>query len=136
MPSRFVVLALLSIGFVCGCNSETRLNVKGRVMKNGAALKVSDPEFVRVIFFPVTTDGKPPKNTYIAAYDNDQGSFEAVGPDGAGIPPGKYRIAVEHNRKRKDLLKGAFDGDHSPFVFEVDASTKELVLDLDKAPTK
>jgi hypothetical protein len=127
---------LLFLLVVSGCGGNGRLNVKGRVLKNGAAFKTVEPDFVRVIFFPVTTDGRPPKNTYLANFDKDDGTFEAVGPDGGGVPPGKYRISVELNRKRKDMLKGAFDGDHSPFVFDVDAGTKELVLDLDKPPTK
>ncbi len=127
---------LLGIFALSGCGGDGRLNVKGRVLRNGAALKTTEPDFVRVIFFPVTTDGRPPKNTYLAAYDGGDGTFEAIGPDGHGVPPGKYRVAVELSRKRKDLLKGAFDGDHSPFVFDVDAGTKELVLDLEKPPSR
>ena len=127
---------LLCMLVLTGCGGDGRLNVKGRLLKNGQALKLTDPDFVRVIFFPVTTDGRPPKNTYLAAVDDDDGTFEAVGPDGRGVPPGKYRIAIELNRKRKDMLKGSFDGDRSPFVFDVDSSTKELVIDLDKPPAK
>ncbi len=131
-----VVLGLICLVAMTGCSGDGKLNIKGRVIKNGAALKLPEKEFVRVTFFPVTTNGRPPTNTYIAAYDPEDGTFEAVGPDGHGIPPGKYRIAIEHNRQKKDLLRGAYDGDHSPFVFEVDANTKELVLDMDKTPTK
>jgi hypothetical protein len=136
MHLRNFLLGFLCLGALSGCGGDGRLNVKGRVLKNGAALKLPETDFVRVTFFPVTTNGRPPLNTYIAAYDGEDGTFEAVGPDGRGVPPGKYRIAIEHNRKRKDLLKGSYDGDRSPFVFDVDASTKELVLDLDKAPAK
>ena len=85
-----------------------------------------------LIFFPVTPEGGPPLNTYIAAFNPSDGTFRAVGPDGNGIPPGKYRIAVEHSRKRKDLFHGSFDGEHSPFVFDIDASTQDIVIDLDK----
>ena len=52
--------------------------------------------------------------------------------DGRGVPPGKYRIAVEYLRNRNDVLKGAFDTERSPFVRDVNAQTGELVLDLDK----
>jgi hypothetical protein len=94
---------------------------------------VPEEEYVRVTFFPVTADGKPPKNTYAATYNGTDGTFQAVGPDGKGIPPGKYRIAVEHeDARRKDVLRGAYDGDRSPFVFDVDARTKEIVIDLEK----
>jgi hypothetical protein len=126
----------LCLGLVSGCSGDNRLNVKGRLLKSGAPLKLQDPDFVRVIFFPVTTNGRPPANTYLAAVDDAEGTFEAVGPDGRGVPPGKYRIAIELNRTRKDALKGAFDGDRSPFVFDIDAGTPELVIDLDKPPAK
>src|SRR5262249_16218468 len=124
------------IGLCCvvllGCGGDGRLTTRGRIVKGGSPFTVPEAERVRVTFFPVTPDGKPPLNTYIATYNRADGSFRASGPDGKGIPPGKYRIAVEHERKKKDLFKGAFDGDRSPFVFEIDSGTKEIVIDLDK----
>ena len=72
---------------------------------------------------------------YVPRVDDARYS-EAVGGDGRGIPPGKYRVAIELNRKKKDAFKGTYDGDRSPFVFDIDANTKEIVIDLDKPPTK
>jgi len=126
------VLVALSVLFLAGCRGDGRLNVKGRIVKGGAPYTVSEDDTVRVTFFPVTPDGSPPKNTYIAAFDPTKGTFRAVGPDGKGVPPGKYRIAVEHQGKRREGPKVAFDGDRSPFVFDVDSSTKELLIDLDQ----
>ena len=78
------------------------------------------------------SEGTPPVNTYIAAFNPSEGTFRAVGPDGNGIPPGKYRIAIEHSRKRKDMFNGEFDGNRSPFVVDIDANSQEIVIDLDK----
>jgi hypothetical protein len=130
--STISFLAALSVLFVAGCRQDGRLNVKGRIVKGGAPYTVSEDDTVRVTFFPVTADGSPPKNTYLAAFDPNKGTFRAVGPDGKGVPPGKYRIAVEHQGQRRGGFKVAFDGDRSPFVFDVDASTKELLIDLDR----
>jgi hypothetical protein len=127
----FCAVALV-LCLAAGCNGDGRLTTKGRIVKGGAPFTVLEPEFVRVTFFPVTPQGVAPLNTYIAAFNAADGTFRAVGPDGKGIPPGKYRIAIEHARKRKDLFNGAFDGDRSPFVFDIDSNTKEIVLDLDK----
>jgi hypothetical protein len=131
--ARQLLAAGLCLWVLSGCGGNGRLRTKGRVVKGGVPLTVPEEEYVRVTFFPVTADGKPPKNTYAVRYNGADGTFRAVGPDGKGIPPGKYRIAVEHEgKKRRDLLQGAYDGDRSPFVFDVDSSTKEIVIDLDK----
>jgi hypothetical protein len=129
---RPFLTAALCLVVVCGCSGNGRLNTRGRIVKGGVPFTVPEEEYVRVTFFPVTSDGRPPKNTYAATYNGADGSFQAVGPDGKGIPPGKYRIAIEHERNRKDLFRSAYDGDKSPFVFDVDATAKELVIDLDK----
>jgi hypothetical protein len=47
-----------------------------------------------------------------------------------GLPPGKYRIALEHLKKKQDLFKGAFSGKRTPIVREVTGSD-EIVIDLD-----
>jgi hypothetical protein len=131
-PTEFLT-ATLCLCLLSGCGGAGRLNARGRIVKGGTPFTVPDTEYVRVTFFPVTADGKPPKNTYAATYNGADGTFRAVGPDGKGVPPGKYRIAVAHEGKRRnDLFRGAYDGDRSPFVFDVDARSGEIVIDLDK----
>ena len=116
---------------VSGCGGDGRLNVKGRIVKGETPFTAPEQEYVRVTFLPVTSDGRPPANTYIATYNREDGTFRAVGPDGKGVPPGKYRIAIEHEAKKKDMFRGAYDGDRSPFVFDVDSSLKEIVINID-----
>jgi hypothetical protein len=128
--SAFLSVALC-LFVLSGCSGDGRLNAKGRIVKGGAPFTVAEGECVRVIFFPVTSDGQPPHNTYIAAYKRADGTFRAVGPDGKGIPPGKYRIALEHLKKKQDLFRGTFDGERSPIVREVTDGSNEIVIDLD-----
>jgi hypothetical protein len=52
------------------------------------------------------------------------------------MPPGKYRVAIELDKHRSDLLRGRFDAENSPFVYDVDAGTPEIVIDLDHPPAK
>ncbi len=126
-------LGIVSLCVLAGCGAnDGKMNVTGKVLKGGAPLSVPEEEYVRVTFFPVTDGGAPPKNTYAASYDRGAGTFKAIGADGKGIPPGKYRVAVEHLKGRGDALKGAYDGDRSPLVFDIDRKTGPLVLDLDK----
>jgi hypothetical protein len=120
--------ALLAVT-ASGCGSPM-LKTKGRVVKDGAPLVPGQDEIVRVMFVPVLEKGEVVKDYYMAQFNPADGTFQVVGKDGKGMPPGKYRISIEHLRKKKDLLNGAFDSEASPFVREVNASTPELVLDL------
>jgi hypothetical protein len=121
---------------VPGCGGETKLQTKGRVVKAGQPLIPRGDESVRVTFVPLLPDGNPPKDHYFAEFDPADATFTSAGKDLKGMPPGKYRVAVEHKKNRRDLFAGKFDENRSPFVFDVDANTKEIVVDLDKPPTK
>jgi hypothetical protein len=127
----FLLASLVLAVAVVGCGSG-KLHTKGRLLMDGKPLAVSEEDTVRVIFVPVPEPGKRPENTYMAAFHPEDGTFTAVGADGKGLPPGKYRIAVEYTKKKRDMLKGAFDSGKSPFVYDIDQSTGELTLDLSK----
>jgi hypothetical protein len=127
------LLALLCIVFGAGCGGDGRMNIRGRIVKGGSAFTVPEDDFVRLAFVPVMPDGKPPTTSYIAAYNNKEGTFKVLGADLAGLPSGKYRVTVSHERKRgQDLFKGAYDLEKSPFVFDITSSSQEIVIDLDK----
>ena len=126
------VLAVAAL-VMAGCGGPARLRTKGRVVKSGAAFVPAPGQFVRVTFVPVPA-GNPPQDHYVAEVNNTDGTFRVAGKDGKGMPPGKYRVAIELDQHRSDMLKGQFDAERSPFVFDVDSSTKEMVLDLDNPP--
>src|SRR4029077_18187191 len=115
-----------------GCGGDGKLKARGQIVKDGAPFTVPEEENVKIGFFPIFPDGKRADNSYFAEYSNSDGKFKVVGADGNGLPPGKYRVSVEHQRKKKDLFKGAYDADRSPFVFDIDSSSKEIVIDLAK----
>jgi hypothetical protein len=116
-----------------GCGNG-KLQTQGRVVKGGQPLLPKEDESVRVTFVPILPDGKPPSDHYFAKFDPDDATFWASGKDQQGLPPGKYRVAVEYKRKKRDVLGGKFDENRSPFVFEIDSRTPDLVIDLDHPP--
>ena len=128
LPPAAAVLARALAG--CG---PSRLKTKGRLVKNGEPFRPAEGELVRVMFVPLPEGGGPVKDFYMAQFNPADGTFQVVGKDLKGMPPGKYRISVEHLRKRQDLFRGAFDSENSPFVREVRSSGEELVLDLGAA---
>jgi hypothetical protein len=127
---RLVLAGLCFVIFV-GCG-ERRMNIKGRIVKGGSAYVVPADDFVRITFVPVSADGKAPSISFIAEYNNEDGTFKALGADLAGIPKGKYQVTVAHERKRKDLFNGAYDVGKSPFVFDINSISEEIVIDLDQ----
>ena len=116
---------------VAGCG-PAMLKTKGRLVKEGAPYRPADGEMIRVMFVPIPPGGEVVKDYFMAQYNPKDGSFQVVGKDGKGMPPGKYRIAVEHLRQKNDLLNGVYNSEDSPFVREVTPSTGELVLDFSK----
>ena len=125
-----VFLAVLCLG---GCG-EKMLKTRGRVVKGGVPFLPGKDEFVRVTFVPA--DQERPPDYYVAQYNREDGTFEVAGKDLRGMPPGRYRVAIELDRRRSDLLKGKFDAERSPFVYDVDGATTEIVIDLDRPPGK
>jgi hypothetical protein len=121
------VLVLIAL-FLSGCG-DGRIKARGRIVKNGAPFQLGEGEGLRIVFAPVEASGAT-YESYVAVFNKD-GSFQVMGRDGKGLPPGKYRVALEHLKKKQDLLKGAFDGQNTPIVREVTDGSNEIVIDLD-----
>jgi hypothetical protein len=121
------LLSLLLVG--CG---DGKLRTKGQIVKDGAPYTVDEMDVLRITFVPIPEAGEKFMDAYLATFNNSDGTFVAFGKDGKGVPPGKYRIAVERLRNKKDLLRGAFDTEKSPFIREVKTASDTLVLDLAK----
>ncbi|HLJ93951.1 MAG TPA: hypothetical protein VKU02_12255 [Gemmataceae bacterium] len=129
----WVVVAVAVCVLATGCGNG-KLQTRGRVLKSGQPLLPREDESVRVTFVPMLPDGKPPSDHYFAEFNPGDATFWAAGKDKQGLPPGKYRVAVEYKKKKRDALGGKFDENRSPFVFEIDSRTPELVIDLDHPP--
>jgi hypothetical protein len=150
-----VMLVSLALA-VAGCGSSQTIWVKGKLTKGGAKYDVPADQKLHMTFYSTEPfkDGErtiPAGQAYTAVYKSEDGTFTVEGPDGYGIPPGKYRVSVtqqltreavdKKNEKLKrnqsvferdtDMLKGQFS-ENSPIVVEIKDST-EVVIDLDKA---
>jgi len=118
-----------------GCGGDGLLRTQGRVLKGGEPFIPGEGEYIQITFVPIPEGGKRAKNHYWADVDQTTGTFMPAGAAHKGMPAGTYRVAVALMKQKKDLLKGKFDEELSPFVFEIDSSTGEIVIDLDDAPT-
>jgi hypothetical protein len=127
------ILTILTLGLlISGCGGSGRLQTRGRILKNGAPYLPPEGDIVRVMFVPIPDGKEKVTDFHMANFNPDDGTFQAAGRDLKGVPPGKYRIAIEHLHRRADIFKGAFDAERSPFVHEVNSSTAEITIDVGK----
>jgi hypothetical protein len=115
-----------------GCAGTGKFATKGVVLKDGSPLKIGQDDIVRILLVPLPEDGSKPKDCYVAQFNADNSTFVVKGKDGEGIPPGKYRVAIEQLQGRKDMLKGAFGYDNSPFVCTIGSASDEITVDIGK----
>jgi hypothetical protein len=137
--SKIWTLAAVVATSICLCAlgcGDGKLRTQGHLLKGGQPLIPADDEQVRVTFVPLLPDGKPPTDHFFAEFDREDGTFIAAGKDKTGLPPGKYRVAVEYKKNKKDMLRSKFDEERSPFVFDIDSKTKDLVVDIEAPPPR
>ena len=83
--------AVLSVLLASGCGGGTPLQVaRGQILVDGKNYQVGTREQLLVVFYP---DVESPNTTYPAEVKPD-GSFQTMGREGQGIPPGKYRVSI------------------------------------------
>ncbi len=115
-----------------GCGGDGFLRPKGRVVRGGEPIALKDGEDLGVFFYPLTGDGHLGKTVYPAYFNAADSTFLVTGSDCRGLPPGRYRVAVELKKDKKDVFGGAFNMNNSPFVVDFDSKTGEVLIDLNK----
>lgn len=130
--TKTLALLLLLAMLSAGCGGNGKLQTRGQVVRGGQPLTLPQGEYIRLIFIPILADARP-RDTYVAEYDRRDATFRVAGKDLKGMPPGKYKIMVEHLRRRDDLLKGAYAEDRTPFECEVRSSSDFVTVDMDQA---
>ena len=128
-------LFALLFGLASGCShGPTKVDISGRILKDGQPLKIIDPTRggkVRVTF---ATDNPKDMESYasMSANADEQGNFEIK-----GIPLGKYKVGVQQMiDPRTDQLDGAFSIRNSSIVRDVESSGQSFEIDLGKEAAK
>ena len=146
--SRWTRLALAGLTVAalalagCGPSSgpgtaEGRTKPKGKILENGLPIKVrtenlppGDPGMsVTFVAIGGTTAGEEINAQII---DAKEGTFELIGADAKGIPPGKYRVVIVMAPVGgADYFKGKYSREKSKIEVEVKAN-EDLVIDVAK----
>jgi hypothetical protein len=136
---------------LCACGGGDTVTVSGKLLKGNAPYSPPSGQLVSVTLVGMDVHdaaGKklPGGESYTAEVDQSKGTFTVNGPERAGIPLGKYRVAVTQKMTREafhvahpqpkkgvdremDMLNNQFSMDKSPLTCEVKRG-EEIVLDL------
>lgn len=149
------VVLVAASSLLLGCGSEKVVPVRGKIVDKGQPYRAQlnvNPDLippgeeelaglVTVTFYPVQDENQPIANeegeVEVGGYSavvHEDGSFTVPGPKGKGLPPGKYRITLQHldPRTQQDVLKHRFSPASSRITREVTNPEAELVFDVGK----
>ena len=126
-----ILLALALCILIAGCSSPPPKPVKvsGKITNGKQVLTVPTGARLTVNFIRIFDEPKP-LTMFGATYHNDDGSFEVPGPDGQGLPPGKYRVVLKMLPPPAELqdMNTRFDAANSPINLDI---TSEDPINID-----
>ncbi len=88
----FVFLLVCAAPFVPGCGGDKGVKVEGQIVRDGNPYAAAEGETVNLSFAGKNAKGEDA--IYPATVNAGAGSFVVNGPEGKGIPPGKYKITI------------------------------------------
>jgi hypothetical protein len=118
-----------------GCSTESKqVTVKGKLLNHGSPLKVDPKVGVTVSLVPVVEQGKAATN-FPANFNRDDATFDVPGPQGKGIPPGRYRVSVFQQAisipEWMADMNEQFSPSNTRIVRDIEKDT-DIVVDLSK----
>jgi hypothetical protein len=131
--SRNLLLLALIAPFLLGCGKSGYVKAVGHIVKGGQPFRLDEGQSLRLFFAPSNTQGSR-YDSFAASFNPDDGSFEVLGKDGEGLPPGTYQVGLQLMQGKEDQLSGRLLGPKSGITLEVAPGSKDLVIDLDKTP--
>jgi hypothetical protein len=127
LTATCLLLGLLSAG--CGSNM---LKIKGRIVKGGEPFTIPTGASMRIVFVPSEPLSQDKYDSFFAVFDPKDSTFRVTGKDGTGMPPGKYKVGLELMNHREDEFKGEYTANKTPWTFDINSGTGEVVIDLGK----
>jgi hypothetical protein len=110
------------------------IKVKGTVVYNGKPYMVDTKGSINLTFVPIV-DADTPHDKYPTRMNKEDATFVVLGRNSTGIPPGKYRIAVNlmvpNMTDEMTEMNAKFTEKDSPIVLDI-AGDAPVLVDLAK----
>ena len=104
--------------------------VTGKLLSGGKPL-LPGKDGITLVFHPAEGTG----HTYPADFNNDDGTFTINGPEGKGIPPGKYKVSINrmsiNSSPAIERMNEKFSEASTPITVEVKGA-EPVEIDLAK----
>jgi hypothetical protein len=127
---RSLIGMFLLAAIASGCGPKM-LKTKGRVLKDGAPFTVPQQDIFRMALVPLAAGAK---DVYPVVFNRDDGTFWVGGKNLKGMPPGKYRVVFDYKADEGNKSPLRKDLDDDDYIYDVNSSTKEIVIDLERPP--
>ncbi len=131
-----LVVLLVAIVFLRG-GGPKRTTVTGTISGKAVAAKLKEKlpykgaaSPVRIVFVPEDTETFKQDGPSQAVVKQD-GSFRVPGPDGKGLRPGSYKVAIAVVAGGSDLLRGRYNESNSTIIRTVGETSENFEIDLD-----
>jgi hypothetical protein len=129
------VSGLLGLMLACGCASGPKVvPIKGKLTNGGKSVLADRKNGITIVFTPIAEPGQGATTTYPAALDTDTDTFVVQGPDGKGMPLGKYKVSLTiittNTTPEINKINDQFSASRTPI--EIDVTGPEVNIDLEK----
>jgi hypothetical protein len=138
-------LALVLLVLIVGCGAKAHQPTL-RLVKNGQPFRPEEDkgEQMNVTLYP---EGGGNESYLAGPLEPDEGLFQIRGPQNKGIPPGRYKVAIEKIQMpipgkvskpssgppkdlMKDLLGGRYSRDKTTLTCEITGKEEEIKVEV------
>jgi hypothetical protein len=132
---QWILLSAMCLTLLAGCGGSGDVVVTGQLHHENQLYKPAQGEQV-MITFAEEKDGTLTGKSFPTRLDPD-GTFNILGPDNAGISPGKYRVGITSvpevpvpGQIAMDKFQGRYEISKSPLKQEVTAASSYIKLEI------
>jgi len=119
-----------------GCSSgPPTFIIKGKVVDGAKPLLPDAGTSIQIVFAQQADEGKA-AYSYSTRLNADDGTFEMLGNESAGVPAGKYRVALLETTLKPSataaFLNARFRLDNSPIIVDIVDDKTPLEIDISR----
>jgi hypothetical protein len=127
-------MSLVAIGGCSGKSGSAGVKLKGQLVQNGQPVQPAQNDYYQIVLIP---ESGLATNTYPATPPGSDGTFSIDGPDGRGVPAGKYKVTVKNMVQSPrgglaDKFNNRYDERNTQLTWDVTSDTSVHKVEIGK----